>query len=224
MRRRVASRSGHPALIPAPSHTSALVDALRRAAQSLLLVETDAEAGIATGSLYRHFSRKGELASEVFARASQRERPALQRHTGYLGPRRRLLVVDNEETDRRLLADRLAPLGFSLLQAESGEAALALLATTAVDAVFLDLAMPGIDGWENIRRVRALLPRPPRIAIVSANAFDRGLDNGLGLPPEDFIVKPVRHTELLDWLERKLALEWVDALSAPGPAAPGRRR
>jgi hypothetical protein len=50
VRRRVASRSGHPALIPAPSHTGALVDALRRAAQSLLLVETDAEAGIATAA------------------------------------------------------------------------------------------------------------------------------------------------------------------------------
>jgi len=50
VRRRVASRSGHPALIPAPSHTSALVDALRRAAQSLRLVETDAEPGIATAA------------------------------------------------------------------------------------------------------------------------------------------------------------------------------
>jgi hypothetical protein len=36
------------------------------------------------------------------------------------------------------------------------------------------------------------------------------LDNGLGLPPEDFIVKPVRHSELLDWLERRLALQWLD--------------
>ena len=82
--------------------------------------------------------------------------------------------------------------------------------------------MPGIDGWETLRRIRgnpALGGTQPKVAIVSANAFDRGLDNGLGLPPEDFIVKPVRHSELLDWLERKLALEWVDALSAPEPAA-----
>jgi hypothetical protein len=38
---------------------------------------------------------------------------------------------------------------------------------------------------------------------VSANAFDRGLDNDVGIPSEDFILKPVRHADLLDWLERR---------------------
>ena len=98
--------------------------------------------------------------------------------------------------------------------AASGHDALDLLATGyCPHAIFMDLAMPGIDGWETLRRIRAnpaLGGTQPQVAIVSANAFDRGLDNGLGLPPEDFIVKPVRHTELLDWLERKLALEWVE--------------
>ena len=71
--------------------------------------------------------------------------------------------------------------------------------------------MPGIDGWETLRRIRAMDGPQPQVAIVSANAFDRGLDNGLGLPPDDFIVKPVRHSELLDWLERKLELVWVES-------------
>ena len=47
------------------------------------------------------------------------------------------------------------------------------------------------------------------VAIVSANAFDKGLDNDVGIRPEDFILKPVRHTELLDWLERRLGLTWL---------------
>jgi hypothetical protein len=63
------------------------------------------------------------------------------------------------------------------------------------------------------------------VAIVSANAFDRALDNGLGIAAEDFIVKPLRHSELLDWLERRLQLHWLQplvsaALPAPGDAAP----
>ena len=160
---------------------------------------------------------------ELQARASQRERPQAQRHTGYLGPRRRLLVVDNEEADRRLLADRLAPLGFELLQAASGEAALALLARESVDAIFLDLAMPGIDGWTTLRRLRDEGLSAAPAAIVSANAFDKGLDNGLGIAPADFLVKPVRMAELLGWLQRRLALQWVDSvaeLAAPDPAAP----
>ena len=150
---------------------------------------------------------------ELQARASQRERPALLRHTGYTGPRQRLLVVDNEEADRRLLADRLGPLGFTLLQADSGEAALALLAAQPPDApvhaIFLDLAMPGIDGWTTLRRLRDQGLSAAPAAIVSANAFDKGLENDLGISPADFLVKPVRMAELLGWLQRRLALQWV---------------
>ena len=75
----------------------------------------------------------------------------------------------------------------------------------------MDLAMPGIDGWETIRRLRALGHTEAHIAIVSANAFDKGLDNDAGILLEDFILKPVRHSELLDWLERRLSLVWLDA-------------
>ncbi len=139
---------------------------------------------------------------------------ARQRRTGYLGPRRRVLAVDNEEADRRLLLDLLQPLGFELTAAASGEEALALLSQPGVgfDAVFMDLAMPGIDGWETIRRLRAAGHTMP-LAVVSANAFDKRLENDVGLPPEDFLVKPVRMTELLDWLGRHLGLQWT--LAAP---------
>jgi len=144
---------------------------------------------------------------------------ALLRATGYAGPRRRLLVVDNEEADRRLLADRLAPLGFELLQAASGEAALDLLARHPVDAIFLDLAMPGIDGWTTLRSLRTQGLSGAPVAIVSANAFDKGLDNDLGIAADDFLVKPVRMPELLAWLGRRLDLAWLEA-PEPAPAAP----
>jgi CheY-like chemotaxis protein/anti-sigma regulatory factor (Ser/Thr protein kinase) len=157
---------------------------------------------------------------ELQARASPREARRALRHTGYLGPRRRLLVVDNEEADRRLLVDRLAPLGFELLQAESGEAALALLATQPVDAIFLDLAMPGIDGWTTLRHLRAQGLSDAPAAIVSANAFDQGLENDLGIARTDFLVKPVRMTELQGWLQRRLALQWVDEAAQPTVDAP----
>jgi CheY-like chemotaxis protein len=75
--------------------------------------------------------------------------------------------------------------------------------------VFMDLAMPGIDGWETIRRIRSQSLTEAHIAILSANAFDKGLDNDAGVAAEDFIVKPLRVDELLDWIGRKLQLEWV---------------
>jgi CheY-like chemotaxis protein len=140
---------------------------------------------------------------------------------GYLGPRRRLLVVDNEEADRRLVVDRLAPLGFQLLQAASGEEALALLSSEPVDAIFLDLAMPGIDGWTTLRRLRAEGLSAAPAAIVSANAYDKGLENDLGIGDSDFLVKPVRMVELVGWFERRLQLQWLQAEpeAAPPPAA-----
>jgi signal transduction histidine kinase/DNA-binding NarL/FixJ family response regulator len=143
----------------------------------------------------------------------------------YAGVRRKVLVVDNEEADRELLVSLLEPLGFEVRTAASGHDGLDLLAAgLQPDVVLLDLAMPGIDGWETLRRIRAQGGEgiaQPQVAIVSANAFDRGLDNGLGLPPEDFIVKPVRHSELLDWLERRLALQWLDEVPAPAVASVG---
>jgi signal transduction histidine kinase/purine-cytosine permease-like protein/DNA-binding NarL/FixJ family response regulator len=127
---------------------------------------------------------------------------------GYAGPRKRVLVVDNEEVDRTLLAGRLQALGFEVLQAASGHAALALLHEMAVDAILMDLAMPGIDGWQTLRALRAQALSDAPAAVVSANAFDKGLDNDAGITPTDFITKPVRMDELLDWLGARLALQW----------------
>jgi signal transduction histidine kinase/purine-cytosine permease-like protein/FixJ family two-component response regulator len=142
---------------------------------------------------------------------------------GYVGPRLRVLVVDNEEADRELLIQLLQPLGFELRTAASGHDCLDLLASGyQPDVIFMDLAMPGIDGWETIRRLRALGRQgaggKPLVAIVSANAFDKGLDNDVGIPPEDFHLKPVRHSELLDWLERRLSLVWLEAAPDEGQA------
>jgi len=135
----------------------------------------------------------------------------------YAGVRRRLLVVDNEEVDRTLLARRLEAVGFEVLQAGSGPAALGLLHELHVDAILMDLAMPGIDGWETIRALRRQRLSDAPVAIVSANAFDKGLDNDAGITAADFVTKPVRFDELLDWLGARLALQW---LAAPPPAAP----
>ncbi|MET0266930.1 MAG: ATP-binding protein [Duganella sp.] len=149
--------------------------------------------------------------------------PARQRN-GYLGERRRILIVDNEAVDRALLADILAPLGFELAQAASGMEALDLHDSFAPHAVLLDLAMPGMDGWETSYVLRQRHHSQAPIAIVSANAFDKGMDNAAGITADDFIVKPVNIGELLDWIGKRLALEWTlapaEAEAAPPASAP----
>ncbi len=158
------------------------------------------------------------LSATVYSPASKHQNRFFVRRprVAYVGPRRHILVVDNEAADRELLNQLLQPIGFEVRTAASGHDCLDLLAAgLQPEVILMDLAMPGIDGWETIRRMRDMWrnnPGPmPHIAIVSANAFDRGLDNDVGIPSEDFILKPVRHTDLLDWLEQRLHLSWLDA-------------
>jgi signal transduction histidine kinase/purine-cytosine permease-like protein len=146
---------------------------------------------------------------------------------GYQGERRRVLVVDNEESDRELIARWLQPLGFEVMLATSGHDALALLdglspgSERAPHAVFMDLAMPGIDGWETLRRLRASGWSAVPMAVVSANAFDKGLQAESPDPAwreQAFFVKPVRRDELIGWLGDQLGLVWTHAsamVSAP---------
>jgi signal transduction histidine kinase/DNA-binding NarL/FixJ family response regulator len=176
------------------------------------------------GSVFRIKLFLPQVSHPVAARRAVAHPP----RRGYEGARRKVLVVDNEEADRDLLVQLLEPLGFELRTAASGHDALDLLAAgLQPDAILMDLAMPGIDGWETIRRLRRLEHVKAKVAVVSANAFDKGLDNDAGIPPEDFIQKPVRHSELLDWLQRQLGLRWLEqprsAAAAPRqPAAAWR--
>ncbi len=140
--------------------------------------------------------------------------------TGYVGDRRRIWVVDNEEADRGLLMRILEPLGFEVTPFASGLDCLAGLRvcppTQLPHAVFMDLAMPGLDGWATLRAIRTEGLSQAPAAIVSANAFDKALENDVGIAPEDFIVKPVRVAELLDWLGRRLSLQWIETERGAG--------
>lgn len=136
------------------------------------------------------------------------ELPLAQR-IGYVGVRRRILVVDNEPVDRELLVNLLEPLGFQVRQAASGQQCLQDIPRFRPDVIFMDLAMPGMDGWETLRQICAGGLTDAALAIISANAFEKGAENEVGITGEDFFTKPLRVEELLDWLGNRLALEWV---------------
>ena len=161
-----------------------------------------------------------------------KEQPLAHR-TGYIGQRRRILVVDNEFVDRELLVNVLEPLGFIVAQASSGQQCLDEIPRFRPDVIFMDLAMPGMDGWQTLRRIRDGRLSEAAIAVISANAFEKGADNDAGIAAGDFITKPFRVDDLLDWLGARLGLEWMHsatplaAHAAPDVAvapitAPGR--
>ena len=131
------------------------------------------------------------------------------KYIGYVGVRRRILIVDNEKADRDFLSSALEPIGFQVLQAESGQACLDLMPSFRPHLVFMDLAMPGIDGWETIRLIREAGWKDTEIAVISANVYERGANNDVGITPEFFITKPVNVTDLLNWIGLCLDLNWV---------------
>ncbi|XXY46110.1 response regulator [Sorangium sp. So ce269] len=147
--------------------------------------------------------------------------------TGYAGPRRAVLVVDDQAENRAVLRDMLAPLGFVVIEASGGGEALALASARRPDLVVMDLAMPELDGIETTRRLRKLpgLASVPVIAS-SASASEGDRARGAGVGCTDFLPKPVQLGALLEQLEDYLDLAWTRAelpprAAAPAPAAPG---
>jgi class 3 adenylate cyclase/CheY-like chemotaxis protein len=109
----------------------------------------------------------------------------------------RILVVDDLEPNVRLLEAILGAQGYEVVTAASGEAALARVAEGAPDLVLLDLQMPGIDGYEVCRRLRAdpATSFLPIVMVTSSEGEDRVAAIEAGA--DDFIQKPFNQQELL---------------------------
>jgi PAS domain S-box-containing protein len=140
---------------------------------------------------------------------------------GVRGPRRRVLVADDKADNRGLVRDLLTPLGFDVFQAEDAETCLKLAAAVRPDAILLDLRMPGMDGLEATRRLRAMpLTRDVVIIAVSASAFEEHRERCLQAGADDFLAKPFRLERLLDMMCGRLGLEVIhDEETAPRPEA-----
>jgi CheY-like chemotaxis protein len=128
---------------------------------------------------------------------------------GYRGPRKRLLILDDEPSQRALLTTMLGPLGFEITQAASGEECLRLAALLQPDAFLLDVTMPGIDGWEVCRLLRVQGFERTPVIMVSASAFENDPARRMHTRADDFIVKPVLVSELLAKLNTQLKLDWI---------------
>jgi CheY-like chemotaxis protein len=131
--------------------------------------------------------------------------------TGYIGARKRVLIVDDQASQRVVLSELLAPLGFTLTEADSGAACLAAVAANPPDILLMDIAMPGMDGWEVCRLLRERGYTDLPIIIISANVFDPTARQSESLYCNDFIAKPFMMKDLLAKLKLHLGIEWIAA-------------
>jgi len=146
----------------------------------------------------------------VFLPEVREPRPARQPARGvmgYHGARRRILVVDDEAAHRIIMESLLGGLGFQVSTCASGEACLTEFGRHSFDLVLLDIAMPGMSGWDTASALREQTRFNGPIVVVSAsgeNHDHRIIDANL----QGFVGKPVNFDELLDRLGRVLNLEW----------------
>jgi DNA-binding NtrC family response regulator len=123
-----------------------------------------------------------------------------------------VLIVDDDSALRRALAVALDDLGHQTAEAGDGEAALAWLSRQQADAVLLDLRMPGMDGMDVLRRIRAG-PNPPPVAVLTAVATSENTIEAMRLGAVDHLAKPIGRDELKNLLNRMLPVD--DAVSPP---------
>ena len=109
-----------------------------------------------------------------------------------------ILVVDDNEANRTLLAEVLSTEGYSVTTASSGEEALEKFAETAADLVLLDVIMPGLQGDEVCRRLKANPEtRLTPVVLVTALTAVEDRVRGLEANADDFLSKPIERNELL---------------------------
>jgi two-component system sensor histidine kinase/response regulator len=111
----------------------------------------------------------------------------------------RVLLVDDSEVNREVVSEMLRRLGHHVTEAADGEAALAALAASKYDAIFMDVQLPGIDGLEVTRRFRATQDGTPIIGLTahtSREDRDRCLTAGMSA----VLIKPVLAPQLEDAL------------------------
>ncbi len=130
--------------------------------------------------------------------------------TGYSGARRRILVADDEPTNRAVLRDLLEPLGFTIDDVPDGAACLAAVEQNRYDCLLLDLRMPVLGGLDAVPRLRAL-PHGRLLPIVAVSASVLGFDQNEAIAAgcNAFLPKPVQESQLLETLGRLLRLEWT---------------
>jgi two-component system response regulator ResD len=112
-----------------------------------------------------------------------------------MSPAPRVLVVDDERSVRKLLRLYLEPEGYTVVEADNGLDALSSLRRGGLDVALVDVMLPGIDGFELVRRVRADSAVP--IILLTARGEESSRVTGLELGADDYVVKPFSAPEVV---------------------------
>ena len=117
----------------------------------------------------------------------------------------RILLVEDNEMNRDMLSRRLERRGYEVIVAVDGEEGVARAKTDAPDLVLMDLSLPGIDGWEATRQLKAAdETRSIPVLALTAHAMAGDREKALVAGCDDFDTKPVDLPRLVDKIDALL--------------------
>ncbi len=134
---------------------------------------------------------------------------------GYIGERKRILIVDDNFMNLAMLTAALEPLGFDIFTARDGRDSVARAMACSPDLILMDLLMPVQDGDEAVKQIRSdkhLCMK--RIIGVSAAVADKERMKIFEDICDDFIPKPVQITKLMEKIRNQLDIQWIEEPSA----------
>lgn len=137
--------------------------------------------------------------------------PTLATHTASVSEiSSRILIVDDNPTNLKVLSDALRDQGWNTLVATDGESAIEQIEYAMPDLILLDVMMPGIDGFETCRRLKGNV-QTNRIPVIFMTALSDTVDKvkGLELGAVDYITKPFQHEEVLARIKLHLNLSYL---------------
>jgi signal transduction histidine kinase/CheY-like chemotaxis protein len=129
---------------------------------------------------------------------------------GFVGEKRKILVIDDRWENRSVITHLLAPIGFSLFEANDGQEGLDKAFEVLPDLVITDLTMPIMGGLELLKHLHQSPQfQQLRVIVSSANVFESDQQISLDAGAVDFLPKPVQADQLLEMLQAYLEIEWV---------------
>lgn len=153
------------------------------------------------------FDAELPVAADWMQKASPEKRGKI---IGIQGKKPAVLIVDDSPENRSVLVTLLESIGFSAVEASNGEEGLDRAAERPPDLIVTDLAMPVMDGFEMLGRIRSN-PQLKTVPVIvsSASVFETDRQKSLQAGASEFLPKPVRVDDLLTSLQELLDLQWI---------------
>lgn len=116
-----------------------------------------------------------------------------------------ILLVEDNEMNRDMLARRLQRKGFEVIVAVNGEEAIAAARSEAPDLILMDMEIPIIDGWTASKQIKTTISANTPIIALTAHAMAGDKEKALAAGCDDYATKPIDFIRLLGLIEQQLS-------------------